>query len=300
MNTRKFSRRYWIAWSAVAAGGLALFAGAWKLSPRPTPQRIPHKPLYVVIADTSAKELFCSCAPPSMQKQYEPLRAAMQEKLQRPVRFDYIADFRFDDLPAEQAEVLRSAHMVIGKHSAIAHVVRANGLPLHHVATLTREDGGVGLRGVFVTRADSDVRSLRDLNGRRISLGRPFHAEKHAAARDALRNQHATPSQTETRLLCKEAVQDVLAGQSDAAVLSDYSVHLLDNPELAPTGSLRIIGETAAVPFVAAFVRDGLSSGDAAEIVRFLVEGIGSDSGLRAALRTQRGFVPAAAENARP
>lgn len=289
------TRRLWIARSVGAAAALVLGAAAWKLMPSLGRRRASGL-LHVVIADPTAQELGCSCVPPSMQKRYQGLRTSMQEALKRPVRFDYIADFLFDELPAGQADMLRSAHLVIGKHSAIAHVVRTHGLPLHHIGTLTREDGSTGLKGVFVVKASSAMRSIGDLNGRSITLGKQFHAEKHAEALAAVQKAHATPSRTVTRLLCRDAVLDVVSGESDAAVISDYSVHLLDNRDVAAAGTLRIIGETAAVLYVAAFARDDLSQSDAKEIIEFLTDAVGRDSGLQSALHTKSGFKPPAGE----
>lgn len=257
------------------------------------PEEANPQPLHVLVADTSAVELDCSCAPGAPRRQYEPLRLALQSAIGRPVQFEYIADFLFDEMPEADARLIRSSELMIGKHSAINYAASKLNQPVRWIASLTRIDGSDKLVGIFVARVDGPIKKIGDLQGHKVSLGMPFHAEKHDAALAALRRENAGPAETRNALLCRDAVADVVAGRSDAAVISDYSQVLLQTPEVVRGVKLAVIGKTDEVPYIAVFSNDWVSQRDVDIIRRFLTEQTGKDRELLKALQSSKGFVPA-------
>lgn len=247
--------------------------------------------LVVMVTDTSAAELFCTCSP-DLPKHYEALREGMSRALGRAVRFAYMTDFAFDSLPEEQARQLREAHLIIGKCTAIEYVTGRLGIKSECVGVLTRTNGSPEVNGVWVAKAEGGVRSIGDLAGKRISIGPEWQGEKHGDALQQLKAQKIQPAKVTERLLCKEAIGDVVDGEADAAVISDYATALLANEEVTGGVRLRVIGQTAGRPYVGVFATGRLSGSEGRTLSEFLLRGVASDAQLLKALKSKRGFVP--------
>jgi hypothetical protein len=80
-------------------------------------------------------------------------------------------------------------------------------------------------------------------------------------------------------------------------VIATSSQPLLEGCGTIPKGSLRVVGKTDPVPFVAAFTTDRVSAADRATIAAALL-GVGRVPELCAALETKSGFVDASADGA--
>jgi len=280
----------------IVCGGIAAaFAvcGVAFVSRARLPKEANPQPLHVLVADTSAVELDCSCAPGAPRRQYERLRLVLQSAIGRPVQFEYIADSLFDEMPEADARLVRSSELMIGKHSAINYAASKINQPVRWIASLTQTDGRYEFTGIFVARADGPIAKIGDLQGHKVSLGMPFHAEKHDAALAALRRENASPAEVRNVLLCRDAVADVVAGRSDAAVISDYSQGLLQTPEVARGVKLAVIGKTDEVPYIAVFANDWVRQREVDIIRRFLTEQAGTNPELLRALQSGTGFVPA-------
>lgn len=246
--------------------------------------------MVVVVTDTSAAELFCTCSP-DVPKRYEALRGAMSRALGRKVRFVYMTDFVFDSLPEEQGQQLREAHLIVGKCTAVEYVSARLGVQSKCVGVLTRTNGSPELHGVWVARAAGGVRSIRDLAGKRISIGPEWQAEKHGDALKQLEAQKIKPAKATERLLCKEALADVVDGEADAAVISDYATALLANKEVTGGTGLTVIGRTPGRPYVGAFATSRLSGAEGRAVSDFLLRGVAGDLELLEALKSKCGFV---------
>ncbi len=247
--------------------------------------------LLVVVTDVSAEELLCSCSPEA-HRRYEALRTAMSQGLHRPVRFEYMTDFTFDSVPDEQAQQLRRADLMIGKCTAMEYVSTNLGIPSTCVALLTRTNGSPDFAGVWVAKSQSGIRTIGDLAGKRICIGQPWHGEKHDDALGQLRAANAKPGKVMERLLCKEAIADVAAGEADGAVISDYAATLLTNRVVTGGVSLREIGRTPPRPYIGVFATDHLIGNEREAVACFLMETMRLDSGVLAALRSKGGFIP--------
>lgn len=250
--------------------------------------------LVVVVTDTCAAELFCTCSP-EVPKRYEALRGAMNRALGREVRFAYMTDFLFDALPEEQAQQLRGAHLIIGKCTAVEYVSARLGIKSECVGVLTRTNGSPELNGVWVAKAEGGARGIGDLAGKRISIGPVWQAEKHGDALEQLAAQKVKPGEVTERLLCKEALADVVDGEADAAVISDYATALLADKEVTRGTDLTVIGQTPGRPHVGVFATNRLSAAEARAVSEFLLRGVAGDSELLEALKSKRGFVPLSA-----
>ncbi len=246
--------------------------------------------LTLVVMDPLAAPLSCPCVKGYAQRDYDKLAEHLASKLGRPVNVAYSDSL----LVALKDKTEGQADIIIGKHSVVQFDAKKAGRQVKHVAMLTSKEGDVTQHGLIVIPANDPAKSVADLKGYQIIFGPEESDEKHAAAL-ALLKEHGVraPDKIETRSACDEGATLILEAGPEhrgAAVISSYAKPLLEGCGTVKKGDLRVIGETAPVPFVAAFVSESLDSELQASIQKELL-GVFSEPLLCVALETKYGFV---------
>ena len=266
----------------VAASVAALAAGA-------------AEPLRLAVMDPLAKQLSCPCVQGYAQRDYAKLAAFLGESLGREVtlRFgeslDAFTDEGFD--------------VVIGKRSVVESDAARLGLDVVPLAALAGKDGLTTQRGLVVVCSDDPATTLPDLKQHRIVLGPADCDEKHAAARAVFASHGIDlPPDCPTAASCTTGAAAVLEAAAKGApptatVISSYAQPLLEGCGSVKKGDLRVVGETAEVPFITAFVSGAVDPGDRISILAALLE-TATLPLLQLAIESQGGFqrLPEAAE----
>jgi ABC-type phosphate/phosphonate transport system substrate-binding protein len=252
----------------------------------------PADSLYVVVMDPLAKPLSCPCVAGYAQRDYDKLGAAISEALGREVK----VIFNESLVAALNKGGAERADLVIGKQSVILHDAKQAGVTLDKVAMLTGKDGLTTQRGLLVVPALDPALKISDLKDYRIIFGPSECDEKNAAALSLL-DQHGVekPDTLETAVACDEGAVKILElaeqGVRGCAVISSYAKPLLEGCGQVPKGAIRVLAETAEVPFVAAYVNESLDDEQKAALRKALLQSTAKDVTLRIALETKRGFV---------
>lgn len=252
-----------------------------------------NQPLVMVVMDPLAKPLSCPCVAGYAQRDYDELAAALGKSLGREVKVVFNESLS----GAKKKQDLAKVDLVIGKQSVILHDAKATGFQFEKIAMLTGKDGLTTQRGLLVVPATDSAMSLEDLKDYRIYFGPQECDEKHAAAMGLLKSRGvAIPTKIETAVACDEGAIQILKlaekGEHGCAVISSYAKPLLEGCGQVPKGSLRVVGETEEIPFIAAYVDSTAAPADRAAIRESLLKST-RDVRLRLALETKRGFVPA-------
>ncbi len=248
--------------------------------------------LVMVVMDPLAKPLSCPCVEGYAQRDYDRLAAALEKSLGRKVVVVYNESLK---AALKRKESGGSADLVIGKQSVVTADAKAVGNSLAKIAMLTGKDGATTQTGLVVVTKDDPAKTVADLAGYPMWFGPVESDEKHAAAL-ALLEKHGVerPETIETAAACDEGAIKILdlakEGKRGAAVISSYAKPLLEGCGQVEKGSLRVVGETAAVPFIAAFVNAKLDEATRAAVTKAVLEST-SDLTLRIALETKNGFV---------
>jgi len=204
--------------------------------------------------DPLAAPLSCPCVKGYAQRDYDKLAAHLETKLGRPVKIVYSESL----VTALKSKTDGKADLIIGKHSVVLFDAAKAGLQVKQVGSLTGKDGATTQTGLIVVPTADKAKSVADLAGYRIIFGPKECDEKHAAALALLKSHKVgAPQEIETRSACDEGATLILElgkDQHGAAVISSYAKPLLEGCGTVKKGDLRVIGETAPVPFVAAFV----------------------------------------------
>lgn len=215
-------------------------------------------PLVVVVMDPLSAPLSCDCVKGYAQRKYELLGAYLQEQLHRPVRVVWSESLT----TALAKETHGQADLIIGKDSVVRYDAKAAQLNVHPVAALTDKDGSTLQTGLFVVRQADPAHSVADLKGYRIFFGPEDCAEKWDAPRAQLQSQGIDVAALNEKFpACSNAAAALMELGPDAraaAVISSYAEPLLAGCGTIKQGDLRVVGRSAPVPFITAFVNDKL------------------------------------------
>lgn len=247
--------------------------------------------LTVVVMDPMALELSCPCVKGYAQRNYGKLAEHLTKQLGRPVKVHFA-----DSLgTALKVKTDGKADVIIGKDSVVRAGAKANKLDLAPLAGLTDKEGKTTQTGLWVVAGKDPALTVADVKGYDLIFGFADADEKHAAAVALLKEfEVKVPGTLDTCGSCSDAAAKILdahkAGKKTAAVISSYAQPLLEGCGTVKKGDLRVIGETAAVPFVTAFANKALSADERKQVLDALLS-VGKDAELCKVLETKKGFV---------
>lgn len=246
------------------------------------------RPFTLLVMDPLASKLACACVEGYAQRDYAALGAFLQQRLGQPVCVVHA-----ESLAAGAAKAEGRVDLVVGKHSVVLHDAEAAGWAVTPLLSLCGADGVTTQQGLVVVRQADPARQLADLRGYRLFLGPVEAEEKHAAALSLWqRSDLPLPTPQEVFPTCNAAALALLelpAGARAAAVLSSYARPLLEGCGTIDAGSLRVVGATSPVAFVAAFATERIGPEDLAT-VRSALLAVAGDAELCTKLETAGGF----------
>jgi len=247
--------------------------------------------LVVVVMDPMARQNACACVKGYAQRDYDPLGACLSGKLGQQVRVVYGEDLSKARRQAADGRVA----LIIGKKSLVLSDAAHAGMAIRPLSMLTGKEGKSTLTGLFVVKSSDPARSIADIKGRRILFGPADSDEKHSAALVALRAAGVpAPQPIETRPGCCEAAMDIVDSKEQpapAGVISSYAMPLLEGCGSVDRGALRIVGETAPVPFITVFGTDVVTP-EMESLVRSVLSDVQKDPVLLSKLESKSGFIP--------
>ena len=202
--------------------------------------------LTVGICDALCRQTASACVGEYAGREYAGLSAAVRRVTGVQLNFEY---FKLDQLLIEAVRLGRVDAMICKAWTA-HRAAHAAGRPFERLADVPAPTGRRLLRGVFIVRADSSLRTLHDIVGRSFALGTDTQYESSVQARQALSLAGVRPGEMSTQESCLNTAALVWERQADAGVVSDYcadhsGLQLVGDPD-----AFRIIGRTAGVPFI--------------------------------------------------
>ncbi|MEO1523918.1 MAG: PhnD/SsuA/transferrin family substrate-binding protein [Planctomycetota bacterium] len=249
-----------------------------------------QRSLQLVVMDPLSKPLSCDCVQGYAQREYEALAAYLKKSLGRDVDIIW-----HQSLAEAIKETDGKADIVVGKHSMVVADSKTTAIPLKPVAQLTGKSGGTTQHGLIVVRTEDTAQKLDALIGYEILFGPTEAEEKAGAAEAALASAGVETKGVRKRYgACSEAATAMLKMPKDkavAAVISSYAEPLLKGCGSIREGELRVVGRTKDVPFVTAFINEGLSA-ELSENIQIALLTAGTDPKFRKSMETLAGFVP--------
>jgi outer membrane protein assembly factor BamB/ABC-type phosphate/phosphonate transport system substrate-binding protein len=250
--------------------------------------------LTLVVMDPLAAPLSCPCVKGYAQRDYTKLGAHLEKALGRPVEVLFGESLAKVVGTIGEGKNVR-ADIVIGKRSVVAAEGKSTKRMLLPVADLTDLNGSTTQHGLVVVRGDDPAESIADLANHRLILGTASCDEKHAAAKTLLGTVGiVVPDGAAVAEACSDGAEEVIeagkAGQAVATMISSYAQPLLEGCGTIKKGDLKVVGKTAEVPFITAFVDGTLDEPTRGAITEALLA-VRHDPVLRLAIETKRGFL---------
>jgi ABC-type phosphate/phosphonate transport system substrate-binding protein len=244
----------------------------------------------MVVMDPMSAPLACDCVQGLAQRKYEKLAEYLEPHLKQKI----VVVWSESLVIALKDKTDGRADIVIGKDSVVRSDAVRGKLGLVPVASLTDLKGSTKQKGLFVVRSSSPVSSLIDLENYQILFGPEECDEKWSAPRAALKELEVpiAPSSKSCNS-CTVAAKELLEmsqGAKAAAVISSYAEPLLEGCGTIKKGDLRVIGESAEVPFVSCFANRTLPAEKQAALMAALLEM--KSAQMLTAMETKNGFVP--------
>lgn len=245
--------------------------------------------LVMIVMDPMAAPLACDCVKGLAQRKYEKLAEYLEPHLKQKIEVVWSESL----VTAIKDKSDGRADIVIGKDSVVRNDAKRGKLMLSPIASLTDTTGSTKQKGFFVVRSSSPASSLLDIEQFQILFGPEECDEKWSAPRATLKELEIPFAESSKSCSsCSVAAKELLEMSQDAkaaAVISSYAAPLLEGCGTIKKGDLRVIGETAAVPFVSCFANQTLSTEKQLALRSALLEMKSPE--MLEAMETKNGFV---------
>lgn len=204
------------------------------------------KPLVLKIAvnDIYCRQTSCSCISNIATRDYTVFLADLKSRQNITLEFTYFVEVydlekavrakKFDGVLSKPWTALRLANEAGAKYQRVADI-----LDPHNEAMMT---------GLVVTTATSPIRSLADLQGKRIAFGQKDSYEKYQAPLQMLAAGNIQPAEQLYFSSCSENLDALMSGKVDAAVISSYALTASCAVDFANPKDFRTIAKTGPMP----------------------------------------------------
>lgn len=222
------------------------------------------KPLRLKIAvnDIYCSKTACSCISKIATRSFDTVVANLQARHQITLELTYFMEV-FDLQKALRANQYDG---VLCKPWTALQYKGKTPARFKRVADLLDPDDKALMSGVFLTLAGSSVRTLADVQGKRLALGQEDAYEKHQAPLIMLEAGHIQPSAQVFFSSCGENLNALMDGTVDVAVVSSYALSASCAVDFAKAEDFRTLAQTEKMPLTSLLV--DLAKIPAAEAVR--------------------------------
>lgn len=209
-----------------------------------------------------------------------PLAQFLGEKMHNPVEIVLAADFNSyeERLKAGEFDIAFSNPIHYSKASATNEVI-----------AMEEKDTGAHIRGIIIARADSNIKTAKDLIGKSVSIvswtstagflsQKVFLEEQGINVKTQLKIQEAHDNKQENVVL------SVYYGDVEAGFINEDALHIVDR--YVPSNQIKIITETTWLPGWALSVKRALPEMVKARI-REAVLGLSDDDAVLKAIKLQ-------------
>lgn len=247
-----------------AIGGLAV--AAWAAAPAATPGetafipgaalvaagKLERKPLVLKIAvnDIYCRKTACECISEIATREFDGVLAELKSREQITLEFTYFMEV-FDLDKAIQAKRFDG---VLCKPWTALRFAAQTGANYLRLADLMDPTNQATMTGMWLTPITSPIRSLKDLQGKRIALGQEDSYEKHQAPLQMLAAANLKPLEQLCFSSCGENLDALMSGKVEAAVISSYAFTASCAADFAKPENFRVIAKTPEMPLTSLLV----------------------------------------------
>lgn len=247
------SRITGLVWSVLTLvpGLLGLAAEETALAPPATASK-ESEPLVLKIGvnDIYCRKTACDCIAEIATRSYDGVLAELARQHRIKLEFTYFMEV----MDLEAAIRAKRFDGVLCKPWTALRLAKQAGADFKRVADILDPDNQVNMTGIVLVPADSPIKSLADLQGKRVAFGQPDSYEKYHAPLLQLAAKGIKPGTGEYFSSCGENLDALMSGKVDAAVVSSYALTASCAVDFAKPEDFRTIAATAEMPLTSLLV----------------------------------------------
>ncbi|MBN2686522.1 MAG: PhnD/SsuA/transferrin family substrate-binding protein [Pontiellaceae bacterium] len=194
--------------------------------------------------DIYCTDTACECVHDVAARTYE----ETQEKLASEHDITLQIDYFMDSYQLEDAILSGDYDVVICKPWLALRLNKQAGTDFQRIADVLDPNNNFWLTGMVIVPKDSPIQSLDELSGKHIVLGETDAYEKSYAAYNLLANHAIAPGKIDVHASCGENIGELLDGNADAAVISDYALSADCAADFADLDDFRVLAHTEMIP----------------------------------------------------
>jgi len=216
------------------------------------PQAAAQQPLRLKIAvnDIYCRKTACSCISQIATRSFDSLVAGLQARHQITLELTYFMEV-FD---LQKAILANQYDGVLCKPWTALQYSNKTRACFKRVADLLDPNDTALMSGVFLTLSGASVRTLADLQGKRVALGQADSYEKNQAPLQMLAAGRINPAEMMFFSSCGENLSALLDGKVDVAVVSSYALTASCAVDFTKPEDFKTIAETAEMPLTSLLV----------------------------------------------
>lgn len=207
--------------------------------------------LSVGVSDIYCKESACACVHTVAARSYDSLIKSLRENENIELTVEYFPE------PYELEKAIQTGRFdaVIGKPFFIFNC-SAGKRDFVRMADILDPKNNQYLTGIVIVKKDSPVKTVDGLSGKRIAIGQADAYEKHQAPL-ALFAKTGIKADLYEKAGCIEVIGELMDGQADAGVVSDYAFVADCAVDFTKPEDFRILAVTEKIPLTSFFVDSG-------------------------------------------
>lgn len=200
--------------------------------------------LKIAVNDIYCTKTACECISEIATRDYTGTLAKLKKDHQIILELTYFMEV-FD---LEKAILAGTHDGAICKPWTAYNLSKKSGADFKRVADIRDRDDNAMMTGHFVTTAKSTLKSLEDLNGKRIAFGQKDSYEKNQAPLQMLAAKNIKPGECFYFNSCGENLDALMNGKVDVAVVSSYALTASCAVDFAKPEDFKTIAQTPEMP----------------------------------------------------
>jgi len=218
---------------------VAVLPGGCVPPPAPAPLE-----LRIAVNDIYCTDTACSCVADVAARTYPQTLEKLKLGDYIFLQFDYFTDtYQFED-------ALRSGKYdgALCKPWLALRLQKEIGAKFERIVDVLDPNNNRWLTGSVIVPVASPIQTLEELDGKHLFIGEEDGYEKHQAALRLFRQRNIHPAKIDTHSSCGENIGELLDGNGDAAVISDYALTADCAVDYASPEDFRTLEHTERIP----------------------------------------------------
>ena len=198
----------------------------------------------LAVHDPYCKETACSCVHEVASRQYKDVLAKLKKEHNINLKLVYF----MEPYVMEKELVKQKYDGVICKPwMAYIHVPEYR-IPYKRIVDVLDPENNQWLTGVFMVKKDSLIVEWADISGKTLVMGQKDAYEKYNSPLALMKETGTQCSNIINKASCIECIGELLDGNADVAVVSDYVMSASCAVDIAKPENFRILGATEKIP----------------------------------------------------